>query len=273
VINKDEESVMKESAKQSLFNLRRHALMCVISCLAVAASGSAVAQQTLESIQKKREVIIGTSGTYPPFSQVRGGQLMGFDIDLGNEIARRLKVKATWQTFDLPGIIPALTSKRIDVMINSMLKTPERALRMAFSDPYYEGGIVAGYRPELAISKPHDLKDKVIAVQIGSAGERYVRDNVASIVKEIKTYNDFPLALQDVELGRADAVVNILPVMKYNVGLRGNKVKVSPTWDNRGSCINVRLDDPELLAAINQILGQLRSEGFLQQLDKKWFGS
>jgi ABC-type amino acid transport substrate-binding protein len=64
-----------------------------------------------------------------------------------------------------------------------------------------------------------------------------------------------------------------LPVMKYNVGLRGNKVKISPTWDNRGSCINVRLDDQDLLVEINKILAQLRSEGILQQLDKKWFGS
>ena len=113
----------------------------------------------------------------------------------------------------------------------------------------------------------------MIAVQIGSAGERYVRDNIATIVKEIKTYNDFPLALADVELARADAVVNILPVMKYNVGLRGGKLKISPTWDNRGSCINTRLTDPELLAAINEILGQLRSEGFLKALDSKWFGA
>lgn len=264
---------MKGSSKKASISSMRRMFLWLVSCLAFVGAGDAIAQSTLDEIQKKGDVVIGTSGTYPPFSQVRAGQLMGFDIDLGNEIARHLKVKATWQTFDLPGIIPALTSKRIDVMINSMLKTPERALRMSFSDPYYDGGIVAGYRPELTISKPEDLKDKVIAVQIGSAGERYVRDNVATIVKDIKTYNDFPLALQDVELGRADAVVNILPVMKYNVGLRGNKVKVSPTWDNRGSCINVRLDDQDLLVEINKILAQLRSEGFLQQLDKKWFGS
>jgi polar amino acid transport system substrate-binding protein len=244
-----------------------------LSISALCPLGDAHAQQTLAAIKTKGEVVMGTSGTYPPFSLVRAGQLTGFDIDLGNEIAKRLGVKITWQTFDLPGIIPALTSKRIDVMINSMLKTPERAERMAFSEPYYEGGIVAGYPPNLTINAPQDLKGKIIAVQIGSAGERYVRDNIASIVKEIKTYNDFPLALADVELGRADAVVNILPVMKYNVGLRGGKLKISPTWDNRGSCINVRLNEPELLAAINQILGQLRSEGFLKTLDSKWFGT
>src|SRR5262245_17344360 len=264
---------MKESSKQASICSKRRMLLWLVACLACLGVGDALAQNTLDAIQKKGEVVIGTSGTYPPFSQVRAGQLMGFDVDLGNEIARRLNVKATWQTFDLPGIIPALTSKRIDVMINSMLKTPERALRMSFSDPYYDGGIVAGYRPELTVNKPEDLKDKVIAVQIGSAGERYVRDNIATIVKDIQTYNDFPLALQDVELGRADAVVNILPVMKYNVGLRGNKVKVSPTWDDRGSCINVRLDDKDLLDEVNKILAQLRSEGLLQQLDKKWFGS
>jgi hypothetical protein len=70
-----------------------------------------------------------------------------------------------------------------------------------------------------------------------------------------------PLA-HGLKRGPLDILRRELSVMKYNVDLRGNKVRVSPTWDNRGSCINVRLDDQDLLVQNDKILAQLHSEGF-----------
>ena len=106
---------------------------------------------------------------------------------------------------------------------------------------------------------------------MGTSGERFVRDNHGSSVKEIKVFNEFPLAFADVETGRADVVVNTLPVLKYNATRRGGKLVVSPAFDTREVGINTRLNDAPMMNAINTILAQLRAEGFLDRLDQKWF--
>ena len=89
--------------------------------------------------------------------------------------------------------------------------------------------------------------------------------------KEIKVYNDFMLAFSDVEAGRADVVVNTLPVVKYNAIRRASHLTVSGTWDKRDVGVNTRLEDKRLLAAVNVIIADLTREGFLAKLDAKWF--
>lgn len=245
-------------------------LSVAVASLLTTASG-ALAQDTLAKIRQTGSIVIGNGGAYPPFEFVENGNLVGFDIDMGNEIARRMGVKAVWEKFDFNGLIPALQSKRVDVLVTAMTKTPEREQRMRFSMSYFDSGIAAAVRPGLSVTKAEDLPGKVIAVQLGSAGERYVRERAQTSAKEIKTYNEFPLALADVEAGRADLVVNTLPVIKYNVARRGNKLTVVGPWDTRDVGVNTRLEDQALLDVINKHLNDLKAEGFLAKLESKWF--
>jgi len=232
--------------------------------------GVAAAQtDTLDKIKHEGVVVMANGGAYPPFGFVENGTMVGFDIDLGNEVAKRLGVKPKWEKVDFSGLLPALSSKRVDMLVTAMTWTPERAQRISFSRPYYNSGIAGAFKPGNKVATPADLAGKVVAVQIGSAGERYVRE--LNTAKEVKTYNDFLLAFADVESGRADVVVNTLPVVRYNAMRRPSKLEVSATWDQRDVGINTRLDDARLLAAVNAIMVDLEREGFLKQIDAKWF--
>jgi len=251
------------------FARRRFASMVA---LGVAVPGLVGAQSnTLESIRSKGVMTIGNGGAFPPFEFIENGQLVGFDIDLGNEICRRLGVKAQWEKIDFSGLIAALTSRRVDVLITAMTKTNERAERIAFSTSYYNSGIAAASRANAVVKTAEDLVGKIVAVQVGTAGERFVRDNYGSKVKQIKTFNEFPLAFADVESGRSDVVVNTLPVLKYNASRRGGKLVLSEPFDSREVGINTRLGDTEFMAEINRILADLKKDGFLEKLDAKWF--
>jgi len=242
-----------------------------LASLAALWSPASQAQDTLARIRQAGTMVIGNGGAYPPFEFVENGNLVGFDIDMGNEIARRMGVKAVWEKFDFNGLIPALQSKRVDILATAMTKTPEREQRMRFSVSYFDSGIAAAVRPGVVIAKPEDLAGKIIAVQLGTAGERYAREKAQATAKEIKTYNEFPLALADVEAGRADVVVNTMPVIKYNVARRGNKLGVVGPWDTRDVGVNTRIEDQALLDAINKVLTELRAEGYLAKLEAKWF--
>jgi ABC-type amino acid transport substrate-binding protein len=266
-----EELEMRSMLSRVIKSVRPAALPVAVFAVAVAAIfvRPASAQDTLDKIKKDGVMVIGTSAAYAPFEYREAGKLVGFDIDMGEEIARRLGVKTEWVEIDFKGIVAGLRSKRVDLLITALTKTPERAEQIEFSMPYYNAGIGAAKKSGQQIDKPEDLNGKIVGVQIGTSGERFVREQIKG-VKEVKTYDTILLALKDLEIGRVDAVVNPLPSIKYNMkGLKG--IEVTGVWVDSDVGINTRKEDTALMAEINKQLADLKKEGFLDKLDKKWF--
>jgi polar amino acid transport system substrate-binding protein len=236
-----------------------------------AAASRANAQNTLEAVKQKGVLVAGSSAEYPPFEYVADGKLVGYDVDMAEEITRRMGVKVAWEKIDFKGIVAALTAKRVDVLITALTWTPERAERIAFSDPYFDAGIGAITPQSSTIQKVEDLAGRKVGVQLGSSGERYVRETVGSKVGQLLTYDAITLAINDLKNGRVEAVVNPLPVLRYAVRNDAG-FRYTAVWDTRVVGINTRLVDKDLLAEINKHLRDLKSEGFLAKLETKWFG-
>lgn len=241
----------------------------VIAIMAASATQPAAAQGTLEKVKKAGVMVVGTSAAYAPFEYREAGKLVGFDVDMGEEIAKRMGVKIEWVEIEFKGIIAGLRSKRVDLLITALTKTPERAAQIEFSTSYYNAGIGAAKKSGSPIVQPTDLAGRIVGVQIGSSGERFVRGQLKD-VKEVKSYDTILLALKDLEIGRVEAVVNPLPSIRYNMkGLKN--LETTKIWSDSTVGINTRKDDGDLMAEINKHLAALKSEGFLDKLDKKWF--
>jgi ABC-type amino acid transport substrate-binding protein len=237
----------------------------------LAAVFPASAQNTLEVVKQKGVLVAGSSAEYPPFEYVADGKLVGYDVDMAEEITRRMGVKVAWEKIDFKGIVAALTAKRVDALITALTWTPERAERIAFSDPYFDAGIGAITPQSGTIQKADDLAGKKVGVQLGSSGERYVRETIGPKLGQLLTYDSITLAINDLKNGRVDAVVNPLPVLRYAVR-NDTGFRYTAVWDTRVVGINTRLEDKELLAEINRHLRDLKAEGFLAKLETKWFG-
>src|SRR6516165_7628650 len=246
-------------------------LFLAVASAILAVAGPATAQNTLETVKQKGVLVAGSSAEYPPFEYVADGKLVGYDVDMAEEITRRMGVKVAWEKIDFKGIVAALTAKRVDALITALTWTPERAERIAFSDPYFDAGIGAITPQSSTIQKPQDLKGRKVGVQLGSSGERYVRETVGSKVGQLLTYDSITLAINDLKNGRVEAVVNPLPVLRYAVR-NDSGFRYTTVWDTRVVGINTRLEDKELLAEINRHLADLKREGFLAKLETKWFG-
>jgi ABC-type amino acid transport substrate-binding protein len=245
--------------------------LLIAAAATLAAALPASAQSTLETVKQKGVLVAGSSAEYPPFEYVADGKLVGYDVDMAEEITRRMGVKVAWEKIDFKGIVAALTAKRVDALITALTWTPERAERIAFSDPYFDAGIGAITPQSSTIQKVDDLAGKKVGVQLGSSGERYVRETIGSKLGQLLTYDSITLAINDLKNGRVDAVVNPLPVLRYAV--RNDKgFHYTAVWDTRVVGINTRLEDKDLLAEINRHLRDLKSEGFLAKLETKWFG-
>jgi cystine transport system substrate-binding protein len=253
-------------------HLRRPALAALIVVMATSVSGASFAADTLATIKQKGVMNVGNSGSYPPFEFVADGKLTGFDVDLANEIGKRMGVKIQWTIVDFKGIIAALVAKRVDVLISAITRTPDRAKQVAFSEPYYNAGIGAAVLVNSGIKEPEDLKGKVVGLQAGSSGERYARTALAAYVTKIKLYDDFVLAVNDLKNKRVDAVINPLPTLRYNTKSDPD-ITTTDTWSQSDVGINTRLEDTALLAEINKQLDAMKADGSLAALDKKWFGA
>jgi polar amino acid transport system substrate-binding protein len=254
----------------NIWSPARHlGMAAAVLIIATVVAWPATAQGTLEKIKKDGIIVAGTSAAYAPFEFRENGNLVGFDIDMGDEIAKRMGAKIDWVEIDFKGIVAGLISKRVDVLITALTETPERAAQIAFSLPYYNAGLGAAKKQGSPITAPADLNERNVGVQIGSSGERFVREQIKG-ARDVKSYDTILLALKDLEIGRVDAVVNPLPSIKYNMkGLKG--IEVTTAWNDSSVGINARKQDTDLMAEIDRQLAALKAEGFLDKLDKKWF--
>jgi polar amino acid transport system substrate-binding protein len=237
----------------------------------VAFSGVVSAETTMEKVKRTGVMTAGNSGSYPPFEIMKGKSLVGFDVDMANELGRRMGIKIKFEVIDFKGIIAALISKRVDTLITAMTKTPGRAKRILFSVPYYDAGLGALTAKNSGIMKPEDLTGKIVGVQLGSSGERFVRSTLGKKVRQLKTYDAILLAVQDLKIGRVAAVVNPIPVLRYN-SQNAKHLTTTAIWKRRAVGINARKDDADLMDWINTHLSAMKKEGVLDRLDKKWFG-
>jgi polar amino acid transport system substrate-binding protein len=244
---------------------------CAVGALLVMTVATASAETTLEKIKRTGVMTSANTFSYPPFGFIENGKQVGFDVDLANEIARRMSVKLVYEQIDFRGIIAALTSKRVDLLITGMVYTPDRAKQIAYSEPYFNGGVAAAYRSDKPLNQPDDIVGKTIGVELGSAGDKFVRERYGTRA-EIKTYDTVFLGLKDLENGRIDGFVGSVAPMRY-IMRNTPSLKSTATWDNRIQAANTRLDDQDLLAELNKHLVAMKKDGTYDKLVVKWFGS
>lgn len=231
------------------------------------------AADLLDEIKANGTLKVGIEGTYPPFNfQDESGQLTGFEVDFANALAKQLGVKAEFQPTKWDGILAALESKRLDVVINQVTISDERKQKYDFSTPYTVSGIQALTRKADAnsIKSPADLAGKKVGVGLGTNYEQWLKENVPQA--DIRTYDDDPTKFQDLNVGRIDVILVDRLAAFEMVEKTGDRLAVAgDAFSRQESGIALRKGNPQLLAAIDAAIAKLRADGTLKQLSEKWF--
>ncbi|MEB0039478.1 MULTISPECIES: cystine ABC transporter substrate-binding protein [unclassified Pseudomonas] len=237
--------------------------------------GQAVAGDQLQKIKSSGTINVGLEGTYPPFSFVaEDGKLAGFEVEFSQALAKELGVTAKLQPTKWDGILAALESKRLDVVINQVTISEERKKKYDFSEPYTISGIQALTQKKDAdkFPTPESLSGKKVGVGLGTNYEQWLKENVPGAV--VKTYDDDPTKFQDLMAGRTDVIlVDRLAALEM-VKKTNNKLAASgKAFSRQEAGIAIRKGEPELVAAINAAIDKLRADGTLAKLSQKYFGS
>ncbi|MCS7233241.1 MAG: transporter substrate-binding domain-containing protein [Synergistetes bacterium] len=223
---------------------------------------------------KKDVLKVGTESTYPPFEfRDKNNNLVGFDIDLMEAIAKKIGKKLEWVDMPFDSLIPALLAGKIDIIAAGMSATAERAKKVAFSVPYYISLSSFVVRAnDNSIKTLNDLKGKTIAVQLGT-----VQDTFCSAIPNVtmKRFQKFDDCVREVVLGRADATLMDKPVAIEFCESKDFKGKIKIAFDQviteAGKALALRKEDVKLLEAINKVIEEMRKSGELQALTDKWF--
>lgn len=231
----------------------------------------AFAQSALERVRKSGELRVGTDATYPPLESAEGGQFTGFEIDLGNAIARELGVRVVWINSGFDGIFPALQNGTFDAVISSVTITPERSASMLFSDSYYDSGqLIAVRKGTEGISKPEDLVGKKAGVQINTTAQIDLEKRKGVVVA---VYNTIDLALLDLKNGRIDAVVGDAPVLRYMIRQSlPDLTTVGRRFTDEKFGVVIAQGNDDLRRAINAALWRINESGEYARINTKWFG-
>ncbi|BCD85369.1 cystine transporter subunit [Pseudomonas solani] len=255
--------------------LRRQFLIGTLG-LALGASfigNSAVAGELLQQIKEKGSVKVGLEGTYPPFNfQDESGKLTGFEVEFAEALAKELGVKVDFQPSKWDGILAALESKRLDLVINQVTISDERKKKYDFSTPYTVSGIQALVRKgnEDSIKSAADLAGKKVGVGLGTNYEQWLKENAPKA--DIRTYDDDPTKFQDLNVGRIDAIlVDRLAAFEMVEKTGGRLAVAGEPFSRQESGIALRKGDPELLAAIDKAIAKLKADGTLKAISEKWF--
>lgn len=224
---------------------------------------------SLKRVENNGVLTVVGSGGYPPFNFMKDGEVVGFDVEVGEEIAKRLGVDLDYVTSDWDGLTEGLRNKRYDGILGSMAITEKRQEVVDFTIPYYYSGAQLFVLKDSNIETTEDMKGKKIAV---ATGTNFVKD-AENLGAEVSYYQDDNATLMELVNGRVDGIitdrlVGISAVKEISGGDKVIAVGNLLRLEKMGIAINK--EDKELLEKVNVILQEMHDDGTLTKISEKW---
>ncbi|MCS3432456.1 cystine transport system substrate-binding protein [Klebsiella sp. BIGb0407] len=234
---------------------------------------AAWAEDDLAKIKTAGVFKVGTEGTFPPFTYHNtAGDLVGFDVEIAQEIAKRLGVKAEFVEGKWDGLVAGLDANRYDAVINQVSITPERQAKYDFSEPYITlKAVLIVNEKNSDIHNFTDLKGKKSAHTLTSNYAQVARENGAEVVGT----DGFDQSIALVSQGRADATINSnLSFLDFKKHKPDAPVKiVAERGDAEQEAVLIRKGNPELRQAINSAIAEIKTDGTYQRISNEYFGA
>lgn len=238
-----------------------------------AASGESSTGLTIEQVQEEGVLVVGTEGTYSPFSFHEGGagELTGYDVEIITAVAEELGVEVEFVETQWDAIFAALDAGRVDVIANQVSITPERLERYLFSEPYtYSPGVLIVAEGS-DIASFDDLSGRTSAQSLTS--------NWAEIATEagadVEEVEGFAQAAELLRSGRVDATINDrLTYLDYvqSQGGETGLVDVAETEETSENALAFRAGSESLVTAVDEALAALAADGTLAEISDRYFG-
>jgi len=213
---------------------------------------------------------VGVSADYAPFEFFKEGEIVGFDIDLMREIAKRLDKNVKFKDMSFDAILGSLSTARLDAAISSITPTEERRKSLDFSKEYIKSKRVMICKATSSIGSVGDLARETVGVQSGSVHELYAKVTLNQDVHvSVKSLAKVPELIQDMEVGNVACLIMGISEAEAIVKERGNLKMVPLPGEISGAAVALPKDSP-LTAKVNKVLNDMEADGSLAKLKELW---
>lgn len=242
---------------------------CVAAFIGLSSSVTGADAQTLERIKERGRLIVGVQGANPPFGFMNTqGQLDGYDADVGKLLAAKLGVPISFVAMASADRIPSLNTGKVDVLLATLAMTAERSKSVQYSQPY-AGDKIAVLGPKtLEIKTTDDLKGLLMGAQKSSSQERELLKFVPE--DKLLRFDDDSATIQAMLSGQVQAIgANQFFIDRFEQLRPGefeDKLLLAASWNGAGTL----LGDKEMNATVNALIDELKANGQLDELYRKW---
>lgn len=229
-------------------------------------------QNLLEQIQEEGKITVGTEGTYAPFTfHDDSDQLTGYDVEVMNEVAKRMGVEVEYSETQWDSMFEGLNSSRFDVIANQVGVNEERLKEYDFSDPYtVSGAVVVVPEDNTEVTSFDDLE--------GMNSAQSLTSNFAEVAEsygaELTSVEGLAQAIELIKNGRAEVTVNDkLAILDFQQQQPNAGIKIAAEEsDVSESAFMFRKENEELVEEFNKHLAEMKEDGTLAEISEEWFG-
>jgi cystine transport system substrate-binding protein len=248
--------------------------LTLAGCSGADSDAAASTDDSLSSVLDSGTLVIGTEGTYRPFSfhEDGSGKLTGYDVEVARAVAAELGVDAVFEEAQWDAIFAGLTAGRWDTIANQVSITPERQAAYEFSTPYtYSTGVIVVPADNTSITSFASLKGLTTAQSLTSNWYTLATESGATV----EAVEGWAQSVALVEQGRVDATVNDkLTFLDYQKSNGADNLKVAAETEDRSeSAFAFAKGGTALAAAVSEALAALAADGTLAELSDKYFGA
>ena len=210
--------------------------------------------------------VVGTNAEYPPFEYVENGEIAGFDAEIIKEAAKRMGIEYKWLNTNFDGLIPALQTKKVDIVIAGMSVTPEREKAVNFSVPYLTSNVAIVTNSKNPIKDMNDLSGKSYGVELGTTKENSARKIAGA---EVVPFSSTTGALVALKSGKVDGMVLDESVSSKYIEKNPELVLVG-VMEGEPKAAAFNKDDKELMENFSKVLEEMITDGTVAELREKY---
>lgn len=229
-------------------------------------------QDLLGKIKDEGKLIVGTEGTYAPFTfHDDSGELTGFDVEISREVAKRLGVEVEFLETQWDAMFAGLDAKRFDMVANQVGIKPDRQEKYDFSDPYITSkAVLITHEDNDTVKGFEDMKGLKAAQAMTTNYADLARANGAEIVG----VEGFMQAIELINSKRADVTVNDnISFLDYKKKQPDSPVKIVAEQEEASqSGLMFRKGNETLVETVNTALKEMIDDGTYLKISEKWFG-
>jgi len=251
-----------------IYDLFKKSIFGSVLAVSLAAAASLPAQaETLR---------VGATSTGIPFTflDIGSNEIQGMMIDTAHAIGDAAGFDAVIEQTVFSALIPSLSGNKIDIISAAMLRTPEREKVVDFTDPVYAYGeaLIVKEDDTGSYSSLDDLQGEIVGAQVGTVFVDLLQEK--GYFKDVRSYDSLADLSRDVALGRIKAGIGDEPILAYQIqqgNLKG--VKIVPDYQQESAgevSLVVRKGDDELKERLNKAIQQIKDDGTLDEILKKW---